>query len=213
MTATSNEMEGWPYMGEEWTMEDDILQAKRIADLLSDLQWGGDDSVDTKSATNVLLSQVWSDELKRGEGAWPPLRRKQEMHLQLLSFLRVACPQAWLVGSMDTTKGEFYQIIHTEPGDAPVANVPGPWPPVGGKALPRRFAFHGMDMLILTGREMGSKEGGSERQQRFRSYEAKLQSAFKEFIHGNALDPKCLAAKGGLSGIFLFCCELQQRIP
>nr|VZI27528.1 unnamed protein product [Spirometra erinaceieuropaei] len=205
MTATSNELEGWPYTGEEWTKEDSIEQSKRIVGLMQRLQWTQTGSTDIQKSIDVLLGQVWAQELTRvakgGANVWPPLRLRQEMHLQFLSFLRFACPQAWFLGTVGATRGEFYQIIHDEAPDAPFPHAPGPWPPAGGIAMPRRFAFHGIDMLILTGREMDSNEGRSARQKRFRAYSAKLRAAFKKFVHGDVLDSKCRTGRGGWSGV------------
>ncbi|KAL7064179.1 hypothetical protein AAHC03_04385 [Spirometra sp. Aus1] len=205
MTATSNELEGWPYTGEEWTKEDSIEQSKRIVGLMQRLQWTQTGSTDIQKSIDVLLGQVWAQELTRvakgGASVWPPLRLRQEMHLQFLSFLRFACPQAWFLGTVGATRGEFYQIIHDEAPDAPFPHAPGPWPPAGGIAMPRRFAFHGIDMLILTGREMDSNEGRSARQKRFRAYSAELRAAFKKFVHGDVLDSKCRTGRGGWSAV------------
>lgn len=123
----------------------------------------------------------------RKEGAWPSRMKEWDLMLSALGAIRYTCPQAWLISNWqfnrtmgdETGRTRFYHLIHREAPRYSYSNIPAP--PNSGS---RRFPFHGLDMLTLTGNYQ--KQPIS-----FDSYRVHLWEVFDAFVHGQPLPNSC----------------------
>ncbi|KAM7536932.1 hypothetical protein Aperf_G00000072124 [Anoplocephala perfoliata] len=185
------ELEGWPGMGETWMNEADDEQLDRIAKMFYRFRIPTE-SQSLQSLKN-LLGAAWKADLTFRSKAALSARFRQEFHLELLSILRFSCPQAWIISKLMGSQSIFYKILLDEPSGRGVPHAPGPGF-MSNKidTLPRRGAFHSLDMVILTGKFAKSQEA-AQLKRSLRTFSDEFRKMFKAFIHGGDLDPKCKA--------------------
>ncbi|CAL8076584.1 unnamed protein product [Calicophoron daubneyi] len=115
---------------------------------------------------------------------WPPRRNEWQISLNALAALRYTCPQAWLLSKWLSNRTipeqytKFYHVYQAESPRYPFVNVPTP--PAGI----RKNAFHGMDILLLTGHFEPQPSA-------FTTYKNALWDLFKKFVHGLKMDERC----------------------
>ncbi|VDP86291.1 unnamed protein product [Echinostoma caproni] len=127
----------------------------------------------------------------RRPGAWPARLKDWDLMLSILSMVRYTCPQAWLMTNWlfnrtvddDIVRTRFYHIIHREAPRYSYSHIPAP--PKSGN---RRLAFHGLDMLILTGNYQNQPLV-------FESYREHVWDAFEKFIYDDPLPNPCEIAQ------------------
>ncbi|KAL5971944.1 Neuroligin-4 Y-linked [Taenia solium] len=200
-SSMSNELEGWPGMDNPWMSQADGEQIEQFAEMLHRFKRPSPHSL---QSLKYLLGVAWREELSR-RGSKVIRRSRQEFHLELLSLLRFSCPQSWILSKLGASKGTFYKIILDEPPDLIEPYAPGPRPKEKSTPPAKRFAFHALDMMVLTGKRVGSRESGSRdtpRKKRFRKFKRKLKRMFKDFVHGKNIDSLCKATVTGTATEF-----------
>ncbi|KAH9282469.1 Neurotactin [Echinococcus granulosus] len=191
-SSMSNELEGWPDMDDPWMNQADDEQIEQFAEMLYRFKRPSSYSL---QGLKHLLGVAWRKELSHTRSK--AIRRsRQEFHLELLSLLRFSCPQSWIVSKLNASKGIFYKVLLDEPSDLVVPYAPGPRFMGKSTPPPKRFAFHALDMMILTGKRIGSRKSGSRdtpRKKRFQNFKRELKQMFKDFVHGKNMDSRCKA--------------------
>lgn len=193
----SNELEGWPGMAESWLHQDASNQDEQLAQILYNLRPPGASADITPQSIKVLLDSAFKDEVARtGREGSSRVRSRQEINLELLSILRFACPQSWILEKKLTKSSgsaRYYKILSTEPPAVVTPFTPGPNPERMSGVASKRFAFHGLDMMILTGKNFNLKSGreASLRQRKFGAYVTTLVKMFRAFVHGDDIDSTC----------------------
>lgn len=204
----AHELEGWPGMGETWMNEADEEQSDRIARMFYRIK------IPTESQSlqglKNLLGAAWKADLELHSKAANPMRFRQEFHLELLSIVRFSCPQSWIISKLMESQSIFYKILLDEPSGRNVPHAPGPGFMKKTNPLPKRGAFHSLDMLILTGKFATSQEA-AQLKMSLRTFSDEFRKMFKAFIHGGDLDPKCKANPKGMHVSFFGFLELKKK--
>lgn len=193
----SNELEGWGPEEAKSSKEADSHQSERIVSTLRTFF----SEPHKEIAIEALIDELWREELERTRDdtfSWPPLRTISEINQELISNLRYACSHKWLLSKLASIedKIKIYHVLHTEAPDISIPFAPGARPESKDSMSPHRFAFQGLDMLILTDQAVvSSSRGGTgkayARNSNFNRYKKQLKAAFKAFVHGEDITDKC----------------------
>ncbi|VDM35090.1 unnamed protein product [Hydatigera taeniaeformis] len=195
-SSMSNELEGWPGTDDSWMSQADDEQIEQFAEMLYRFKQPSSHNL---QSLKHLMGVAWREDLSR-KNAGVNRRTRQQFHLELLSILRFSCPQAWILSKFNTSKSNFYKILLDEPPDLVVPYAPGPRPTEKFTPSAKRFAFHALDMMILTGKRIesqGSDSKDNPRKKRFWNFKQKLKQMFKDFVHGGSIDSQCGATATG----------------
>lgn len=183
-------------MADPWMDQADDEQIEQFAEMLHRFKRPSQHSL---QSLKHLLGMAWREALSR-KSSNAIHQSRQEFHLELLSLLRFSCPQSWILSKLNASKGSFYKITLDEPPDLIVPYAPGPRSTEKSAPPVKRFAFHALDMMILTGKRVGSHglgPGDTPRKNRFRKFKRKLKQIFKDFVHGKDIDSQCKATVTG----------------
>ncbi|KAL5110487.1 Phenmedipham hydrolase [Taenia crassiceps] len=197
-SSMSNELEGWPGMGDLWISQPDDEQIEQFAEMLNRFKRPSPHSL---QSLKYLLGVAWREEIS-SKSHKAVRRSRQEFHMELLSLLRFSCPQSWILSKLNASKGIFYKIVLDEPPDLVVPYTPGPRPTEKSTSPAKRYAFHALDMMILVGKRIGSGLRDTPHKNRFRKFKQKLKQMFKDFVHGKNVNSQCRATATGTTTKF-----------